>query len=224
MTNETSPHEILRNEYYRRKAKNPNYSQRAFAKALEIPSGRLTEYLNRTRKITVKSAIKISSKLKLEEQEKNAFVSACSKKIERQHVELEFLQLKQDQYDVLADWHHYAILNLMKTDDFESDVTWISKRLGLDLSQVNHSLSKLKRLGLIQEENAQFSRTDSKFGLTTSQDIPCEALRESHRQNIDQAREALETVPVGLRDITSITMPSTSINSPSQSHDKKIPT
>lgn len=54
----------LYQEYYRRREKNPAFSLRAFARILEISSGRMSELLSQKRRLTEAMALKIAEKLK----------------------------------------------------------------------------------------------------------------------------------------------------------------
>ena len=118
---------------------------------------------------------------------------------------MEKLRLSEDAFQVIAEWHYYAILNLIETDDFKSDAAWIARRLGLSVIEVVSALDRLERLGFIIRKKAAVRR--SVAPLKTSSDVTSAALRRSHRQNLEQAIAALEDVAVDDRDISSVTMP-----------------
>ncbi len=50
---------------------------------------------------------------------------------------------------MIADWEHYAILDLVDTDGFRSDDAWIAEKLGLSLEQTRAALQRLFRLNLM---------------------------------------------------------------------------
>lgn len=56
-------------------------------------------------------------------------------------------QLSMDQFAIIADWYHFAILNLINTPGFKSDISWIAKRLGLFLYAVDGPVPDLFHAG-----------------------------------------------------------------------------
>jgi hypothetical protein len=66
------PHAWLEAQFKLRVAKNPNYSQRAFAQALGIGSGRLSQLISSKRPLTMTIGEQICRKLKLPSEESSA--------------------------------------------------------------------------------------------------------------------------------------------------------
>ena len=186
--------EFLKNEFCRRKARNPRYSMRAFAAMLEIPSGRLSEIFSGKRPMTPRLLSKISKKLALPP-------AMTAEDLASQDP---WYQLESDQFEMISVWYHFAILSLLETADFRNDPKWIAARLRISAVEVEAALSRLQRLRLIEQKGARLVL--SRHRITTSHDVPSGALRSSHRQSLEQAIESLETVAVELRDITSMTM------------------
>ena len=99
-------------------------------------------------------------------------------------------QLSTDSFYVIADWYHYAILNIIRLDNFKSDPKWIAKCLGLSVVEVRGALERLERVGLIKWERNKLVRTTG--SLTTTHDIESEALRRSHRQSLELSIKILQ--------------------------------
>jgi uncharacterized protein (TIGR02147 family) len=192
----------LNAEYARRQARNGNYSRRMFALQIGISSGRLSELMNGKRQLTTALAQKISSQLLLTPEERKELMQSLDN--EANLVSSNYEPLSADTFYALSDWQHFAILNLMDTDDFEHDVHWIAKRLAISLDQARDAVNRLLRLNLIVERNGKWTKRATH--LTTTHDIESIALRVSHRQSLEQVAEAMDKVPLDLRDITSITM------------------
>lgn len=210
-----SPGQWLAQELKRRTEKNPSYSLRAFARWLGIPSGRLSELLGGKRDIGPRLAARLSERLfpnpadrqwwanlVTEHQKERARLRKLSHFASLAAHTTDYTELSEDTLVAITDWYHYAILNLIRTDDFKPDASWIGARLNLRTSVVQTALKRLERLNLIKHENGTIVRTEAK--LTTTQDVPSQAIREAHRQNLARASEALNHVPVDQRDITSI--------------------
>ena len=196
--------------YESRYRRNPNYSLRAFAKFLEIAPGRLSEIFNSRRRLTAAMATKIADRLALAPAKRAEFMRLVAKgsidvtKTVPVKTTTPYHTLPEDQFSVIADWYHYAILSLFDVRDFQPNAKWVGQRLGLAPQIVNAALARLERLQLIKRQPKRWVLTGR--NLTTSEDIVSPALRRSHRQSLKQAITALETVPVELRDISSITL------------------
>lgn len=205
-------HQWLSAELAQRKASNPRYSLRLLAKRLGISPGRLSEYISGKRPITSEQADKIADRLGLNLQRRTEFLTLANRRIEKQfdtaeptsHSDAKFRQLSADAFNVVADWYHFAILSLMDLDDFEMNAAWIGARLGIPKSTAQGALKRLKNLGLIEKVSGIWQKRESQH--MTTHDVPSAALKISHRQTLQQAIEALDEVPIELRDITSITM------------------
>lgn len=205
------PVEWLRECFAQKKSKNPAYSIRAFSKYLDLPSGRVSEVLARKRNISLKMAKGLLPKLMLMPHDEADFMQAVLREKSRLRApkgcktvaEQDFQALPEDAFHLISDWYHYGILSLMKTDDFQSNNRWIAKRLGLSVVEVAGALERLERLQLIVMTEAGWQRP--KKPLTTSHDVPSSALRRSHLESLERAKETLMNVPVMQRDITSIT-------------------
>ena len=59
-------------------------------------------------------------------------------------------QLAQDTANLISDWHHYAILELVHVRDFKPDSRWLARVLGISVDEVNVALQRLLRLGLLE--------------------------------------------------------------------------
>jgi uncharacterized protein (TIGR02147 family) len=206
------PKAWLEAEYRRRRTKNPRYSLRMLAQKLDMPSGRLSEILAGKRRITPTLGRKIAIRLEFPPEKIQKFIATIENERAAKNfgkktpnsTDESFRQLSVDSFYALAGWEHFALLNLMKTDDFKADVEWISNRLGLTPVEVRAAIERLERLEFIERTDTGFVRKVGR--LTTTHDLESVALKASHRQSLEQAIESLETVPVELRDITSITM------------------
>lgn len=187
-----------------RKRRNPKYSQRAFARDLKLSPGRLSDILTGRRLPGSELTARIAEALDLSLDESKAIINLVKKQ--------RFLstsgavsQLNEDDFSLIADWEHYAILMLMGTSDFQSNLSWVSERLQISELRVQNSLERLERLKLIQLKKSSWIRLKNQ--ITTTHDIPSAVLRESHRQNLEQALDSLSKHSVEVRDITSITLP-----------------
>lgn len=201
----------LEAEFNRRRQKNPRYSLRTFAERLDIPSGRLSELFSRRRRLTKALGDRVATKLALSPDERKLFcdliANSKSKAVEetsKAAPAATVTALQADQFSMIADWYHFAILSLLETDDFQDDVKWIARRLGISTVEARAAITRLERLGVIERTDGKLALTQGQ--LTTTHDIESAALQRSHRQSLEQAIECIDATPIDLRDITSITM------------------
>src|SRR5262249_10820626 len=62
----------------------------------------------------------------------------------------EVRRLTRDAAMVLSDWHHFAILELVRLKSFRADSRWIARVLDLSVDDVNTALQRLLRLELLE--------------------------------------------------------------------------
>ena len=127
MSAQTFVQKILQKHLIRSQAKNPTYSIRSFARRLEISPSALSEILNGKRKISLQMAkrllLKTSANAKEMEQALRLF-KGSSKTEEKETNGFEEISLQQ--FNIIADWYHFAILSLAETDDFRDEPEWLS--------------------------------------------------------------------------------------------------
>lgn len=200
----------LQQELINRCRKNPSYSLRSFAKALQIQSSALTEMLNGKRTITKKSIEKLGFIMGLSLEEMNFYLSQGKKspqEVENSESQAHYRQLNLDQYSLISDWYHYAIIELIKVESFRPDNTWIAKALGLTKSQVNIAVERLLRLGLIEQtESGDLKDTSSGFSTNIASNLTSTGSKQLQKQILEQSIEALMNVPLEERNHTSMTM------------------
>jgi uncharacterized protein (TIGR02147 family) len=203
-----SPNDLIREEYGQRRKRNSSYSLRAFARDLEVSVGALSEILANKRKLTPKSTRKILPHLNLSPIKKDAFLknvlhSYGGDSMTPANVANEVL-LAEDHFQFISEWYHFAILSLLKLDEYIEDPAWIAARIGIQTFEAKNALSRLQRLGLIIKKNGRSVRQIPAY--TTTNDVPSAALKESHRQTLEQSIESLFRDAVDIREITSTTM------------------
>ena len=212
--------DFLANELKNRSARNPRYSLRAFAQALKLSPGELSEILRGRRKPTLKGAIKIARALQLssdETQKLLALTDDFQSAGGDPSTQLQSRQLTMDLFHVVSDWYCFAILSLADTQDFNSDPKKIARRLGITEMECKIAVERLERVGLIEriEPARQDRKSSAKPGyfhfratpdyVLSPQGIPSEAVRNYHRQILEKAARALDEQSVDEREIAGTT-------------------
>lgn len=193
---------FLLNELTSRKNRNPSYSLRAFARDLGLGVTSLSDFFKGKRDLSKSNWIKVTQKLHLSPQEAEKLLlredASKGQKLPDREV------LKEDVFRLIADWYYLAILNLARLKNSKGDPLWLASRLGLEVEVVKEALERLLRLKLVKIQNGKLIRTAKP--LTTTKDVPSEAIQRHHRQNLILAERALNEVPVNLREFGSVTM------------------
>lgn len=196
---------LLMEKLAEKQARNTSYSLRAFARDLGIGATTLSDVLADKRSLSKTNLQKVMEKLLVSPLEQAKLWENYKVNMNRAHLPDERTLLDEDTFRLIADWHYLAILNLAKIKDCQSDPGWIAERLGMKMEEIEESLERLYRLGLVKKTRNRLHRTSRP--LTTSSDIPSAAIRKHHTQNLRLAEDSMNRDPVGTREISSVTMP-----------------
>lgn len=201
-----SPQHLLTTEFNKRRERNPNFSLRSFAKWLQISPAQLSQMMTGKRAITLKTLEKISQRFGYSPLEKKELMHSflTDKKLVADKSAKKTLNLQEDQFRLIADWYHFAILSLTQIKGSKADPLWIARRLGISIEQASQALLRLERLGIIQTKPI-FKQIVAPFEVVS--EIPSEAIRKFHRQNLGLAIEKIDTVPLQKREFQTISIP-----------------
>lgn len=213
----------LREVFSQKQRVNPRYSMRSYARFLEIHSSHLSAIFNEKRALPLKKVEVVAEKLELSPKEKKEFLNSILEK-NKKNKKLKITKtnkkvLKEEAaYRIIAEWEHYAVLNLLKLQDFQSCYSWMAARLGIKLSRVKVVVENLI-VSEILERNVHGDLQRKTLALDTSDDIASEALKKAHSEHCDLAKEKLYTVDVLKRNYSTVTF---SINPKDLAEIKKI--
>lgn len=198
--------ELINKVLEKRRLRNPQYSLRAFARDLKVSPSRVSNIVSGKALPGKIVRDRLASSLNLNKSEVEYLNYLIDKTRHYAKDSRKAHQLSEKDYAFLPEWYHYAILNLMETVSFQSDVTVIAQRLALPPEVVQDSLNKLTEAGLIQKTRSGLKPTYK--NLTSTSDIPSSALKYFHNQLINKGLDSLIHDPVDVRDITSVIIPS----------------
>ncbi len=154
--------QILKDELHARTQRNPSYSLRAFSRDLGVSSARLSRILAGKAAPSRIMSKKIGAKLGYKGETLNWFCALVEarhgKNQEARNASMEFLNRYdhgiatkkiETQHSFAWNWYHFAIRRLTQLPDFQSDCTWIGKRLGLGLKQTKAAVQDLVAAGAL---------------------------------------------------------------------------
>lgn len=193
----------LQKQFTDRCRKNARFSLRSFARMLDTDPSTVSQILAGKRKVSQKSINKICDRLSAAPTERRRFLPA--KGAEGATADAAYHQLTADAFAVMADWYHYAILELTYVKGFQSHPRWIGAKLGLSPTEAAIAVERLERLELLERVGGRLVKTNA-FLTNFADGATAPALRELQRQLLRRALEAIDFVPPEDKDITSITM------------------
>jgi uncharacterized protein (TIGR02147 family) len=212
-----SPAEFLSAELSNRKQRNDAYSARAFARDLGLSPSRLSEVLSGSHGVSESTADRIALNLKLKPtvrkfwkdlilatSSRNQKVRELAQKRVSEFRKVEGVRrLEEEQFRVISDWYHGAILELTQVQGFRSDVNWIAERLGIAIVQVEGALYRLKQLGLLRMES-DGCLVACLEAFNAFSDVPSSAIRKFHRQILTMHMESLIEDSMSEREAVSM--------------------
>lgn len=196
---------LLQSSLVERIQRNPAYSLRSFAKSLSVSPSALSDMINGKRTITRASVQKLGLELGLTLLEIEHYIRSESKPSETS-AKQNFQVIDHDQFALISDWYHYAILELMKIKGFEGSPAWISKALGITRVEATSAVERLVRLDLIKIEKGKWRDLSAGFSTNFDKGLVSQAMRKMQKQIAQQSAQAIEEVPFGERTHSSMTM------------------
>ncbi|MFN8790721.1 MAG: TIGR02147 family protein [Bdellovibrionales bacterium] len=202
--------QILMEEYEKCKSTNPRYSIRAFARKIDIHPATLSSIFKGKRKLPKKRALPILERLKLPDGRRNRFLRSLKIEDDPRLESLKPFRAPERELSpqlhskMIIDWEYYAVLHLLEIPQvWNADL--VARRLNLPILRAQEILKGLEAAELVQRTQDTY-QVKPHGGLTTSHDIPCEALRKAHENELALASQKLSQVPVSQRDFSSRTL------------------
>jgi uncharacterized protein (TIGR02147 family) len=213
------PQDMLIEEFAGRKDKNPSYSLRSFAQALGVSPSYLSLIFKGQRRVTAVMAQSMARKLSWPMQRRRFFCTlaefeTCRSASDRyqlaaeleklSHLNRQVPSLSIDQFSMIAEWHHSAILAILTLPRFEPTKENIAERLYLTIAVCEAALNRLRRLGLvIEDERGAWKPTHRQLQVEST---PSEAIRHYHREVLRKAMVAIENQDFEEREFSNFVL------------------
>lgn len=195
----------LQEELVARTAKNPSFSARAFARQLGVEASSLSQILNGKRALTDKMCRRLAKKLEMAPDEMVSLMGTDQDPKQDQFSK--FTNLSVDHFKVIADWYHYAILELTALKHFKGDIKWIAKSLGISIHETKAAVERLQRLEYLEitKDGKWIDTLGDANNLGNEFTAP--AMRKMQKQILTKAITAMDDIPYEDRVQSSMTMP-----------------
>ncbi len=192
----------LRQQHTERRIKNPAFSLRSFARALNVQPGRLSEILARKRPLTTRQLYKFAEQLSVPLSELERSIKGTLST----STPMSYADISEEQFEVLANPVHFHIMSAMELGGYDGQPKWLARVLGVDICLVRAALERLQSCRLVKSLTSDHWQLVEATSTTASYGTPNAALRRAHRASIEHALNCLDDVPLQLRDISSITL------------------
>ncbi len=217
--------EFLNEELLLRNKKNARYSLRAFAKQMQLSSSFVSKLLNGKRPLTQATFKTISLRLPLSPQVENYYynlefgqkdlylarsnnedlVKNTSNRGRSQSI---YRNINLEQFKVISEWYHFAILELVSVDGFIPNSNYIASQLGISTLEAQQALHRLIKMGLIKVKlvsgKAPIYSTEN--FTTVDKKIATKATYVQQKAFLEKSIEAMEFIPIEDRSQSSMTM------------------
>ncbi|MGE3609227.1 MAG: TIGR02147 family protein [Bacteriovoracaceae bacterium] len=216
----TNYQQYLTHEFARRLERNPRYSLRAFAKAIGMDIAALSQILNGKRLLSLKKAEHILKVLELNIEEREMFLTSLAQdhQLKKKKIDSKVLRilgtvksqqkvknLATEQFAMISEWYHAAILELTFVSHFESDPTWIAKKLNITKMEATLAIKRLLELELLEIKDGRLLKTSQRL-ITVDRHMTSAALKKRQKQVIEKSLFSLENDPIEKRNHSAMTM------------------
>jgi len=213
--------EYLKAKYEFLKRSDRKYSQRYFAQKLDVKStGFFAEVLSGKRNLTQKNVLSLVVVLKLESEEAGYFENLVnfnqSRSIqEKDHWLIKMMEctkvntkiVNRDVYEYFSKWYYAAIREVLfyYKDPVKPGEIANMLRPQISREEAQMALSLLEKLVLVEKlQDGSYRQKDTV--LSTGNMVHSVEIAKYQSQTIDLAKEALDTVSIAERDISTLTM------------------
>jgi len=204
-----------------KKATNPRFSHRLFARRCGIKNPSLLHHvIERRRNLTTQTTAAFVKGLGLRAGEASFFEqlvaldqakqpevrSRAWEQISATRRFREARRIEHDAFEYLSSWALPAIRELAQRSDFRAEPAWIAAQLRprITPAEARKALEVLTRLGLLVERDGRLSPSDA--SVATAPEVSRLAVESYYADVIARAGEAIERFPSHERHLISITM------------------
>lgn len=217
----TDYRKFLKDAYDQRRKANANFSYRFIASRVGFASpGFFTNVLKGKKDISLKLAHKFAELFKLGRKEKDYFEAlvlfnkATSTSEKKEYLDRllalrgsSVKKLGAEQYEYFEKWHYTAVREAMALHPFRGDYRALAALISpsITVAEAKKAVEVLERLGLVKPgPDGVYERTDAV--VSAGDEISKVLLNAYQLQAMDLAKHALEHLPSGTRNFSTLTL------------------
>jgi uncharacterized protein (TIGR02147 family) len=191
---------------------------RYYAGKIGLDPGNLVKILNGERHLSTRAVKQVIAFLKYSEREEEyfrtlvAFAKAKKQSDIKRHFDRLTTMKRVEPFEITSGvaefyraWYHTAISGYLSFYDFNGDYDALARQFNTAITakQARESIALLKKLGIIAEDTTGNLRPVHDL-MTTGDKWQASAIHEYQRETLRLAEHALDELPKGIRDISTI--------------------
>lgn len=188
---------LVREEFLRRCKNNPSYSLRSFARQLGVDPSLLSKVIRGQRQPSEDLVKCVGPLIGIKPQQISKLLKGSG--------DVSYLMVSDDIFSVISDWFHFAILELIKTKEFESDLSWIAQRLCIHKTEAQAAIERLERLDFVEIKKGKYC-LKAQNNTWANNEMTSAARKNLQKQLAIKAAEAIDDIPFSLRESGSLTI------------------
>ncbi len=190
---------FLKNEFIKRKTSNPSYSIRAFSRQIGYDQSFISKVLKGQKKVSVRTIIEISNKLKLSADEINLI-------LKEELGSLAYTNIETNLYDIFDGWLPWAVLEQIKVNHGHASVEGMIKSLGTTVDELKTVLDNLVEKKIIHQDQDNFYSLTSPNNMSLNHFETSESRKKLIRQHLELSLKALDAVEISHRAHLGLTI------------------
>lgn len=220
--NYTNYQEFLKDYYEEKKSTTPHFSYQYLADHCGFKSKTyIYKVIKGEKALTLKSALKIGTFMKLKKREMDYFESIVmftnSRSVDEKDFYFRKLQnfskncesslLRHYQFEYFKHWYNIVIREIAPMLDWKDDYSILAKAITphISVKEAKNSVELLLKIGLLSKDDEGRYHQTSK-AITTGSDVTSHVVNKFQRENLVLAAEAIDRFPRDKRDISTLTV------------------
>ena len=209
--------DILSEQYLQKKTAKPSYSLRSYARFLGISPSTLHVLMSGNKTASKKTLTTIAKRAGLLKSEisyfSDLFEAKSAKTDDKKKTALRKARLHDsrqslitdEEFQLIASWRHFALMELIKTQGFRNDADWIASRLRMPEKAVSHALEALEKLKVLRL-NKDGTIDVLKDFVALPSGNPTLVAQNYHQTMVEEALDAIKNQPKGTRNFSSLVL------------------
>jgi len=210
----------LKDFYEFRKDSQRGYSYRAFSKSAGFTSPNILKLvIDGERNISPDATQKFIKALSLSGQMADYFATLVKMNQAKSDSDKEYYfsilqkltpqakkrELNSESHKYLSHWLYPVIREMTTLKEFREDPYWISRRIygKASINEISQAIQFLTQEGFVEKIDGKLVMKDNM--VLSSDEVKSLAIRNYHRQMLDQAKDSLENIPVEEREFGAVT-------------------
>lgn len=214
----TNYRDILQFKFDERVARNPRYSLRAFGRDLKMGSSGISEVMNAKLGISRARAVTIAKSLDFGKAETGYFVNLVLSEHARGQKDRKLASYEAkaqrdiyknvtwiglQKFELVAQWHHLAILESVYLNDFCPTPDWLANKLSIDKRKVVDALERMTQLKIMEFDGHNFKMLKSNLNIFTDDVYTPKGLAHYHKDFLGTALKKIESVDATEREFNA---------------------